>query len=47
LGFDFGSIFQGIEDPEFGLLKLTPWRIELFDMLNMENRRVWLNDGSA
>src|SRR5262249_47761016 len=41
LGFDFGTIFSGIDDPEFGLMKLTPWRIELDDVVNRENRTVW------
>ncbi len=42
LGFDFGTIFNGFDDPEFGLLKLTPWRIELDDVANRDNRKVWL-----
>ena len=42
LGFDFGTIFGGVSDPEFGLLKLTPWRIELDDVANRDNRKVWL-----
>ncbi len=34
----------GVEDPEYGLLKLTPWRIELSaiaDMVKGEPPRVW------
>ena len=42
LGYDLEAIFAGVEAPDFGLLKLTPWRIELFDAVNLENRRVWL-----
>jgi general stress protein 26 len=42
LGYDFGNIFKGADDPEFGLLKLTPWRIELDDVANRENRKIWL-----
>jgi general stress protein 26 len=42
LGFDFGTIFKSAGDPELGLLKLTPWRIELDDVANRENRKVWL-----
>lgn len=41
-GFDLAKIFKDVDDPEFGLLKFTPWRIELFDISNSENRRVWL-----
>ena len=29
LGFDPGVMWGSPEDPDFGLLKLTPWRIEL------------------
>lgn len=41
-GFDLGNIFKGLDDPEFGVLRFTPWRIELFDISNVANRRVWL-----
>lgn len=29
LGFDPGLMWQSPEDPKFGLLEITPWRIEL------------------
>ena len=41
LGYDFGSIFKGAGDPEFGVMKLRPWRIEMDDMGDRERRRVW------
>jgi hypothetical protein len=41
-GFDLANIFKSVDDPEFGLLKFTPWRIELFDISNSANRRVWI-----
>jgi general stress protein 26 len=47
LGFDPGNIFKGLDDPEFGLLKLTPWRVELFDISDSESRRVWLRDQAS
>ncbi|MCB9461467.1 MAG: pyridoxamine 5'-phosphate oxidase family protein [Anaerolineaceae bacterium] len=28
-GFDPGTIFSSVDDPKYGLLKLTPWRIEV------------------
>ena len=40
LGYDPGTIFQSIDSPEYGLLKLTPWRIELFDITG--ETKVWL-----
>ena len=41
LGFDLSAIWDSAENPDFGLLKLSPWRIELFDVANKENQRVW------
>jgi hypothetical protein len=41
-GFDLAKIFKGVDDPEFGVLKFTPWRIELFDVTNTADRRVWI-----
>ncbi len=29
VGFDLGNIFAGVNDSEFGVLKFTPWRIDL------------------
>jgi general stress protein 26 len=29
LGYDPGMIWKSVDDPKFGVLKLTPWRIEL------------------
>jgi general stress protein 26 len=40
LGYDPGMIFKSIDNPEYGLLKLIPWRIEFMDMLTV-SRRVW------
>jgi general stress protein 26 len=31
LGYDPAPIFHSVEHPDFGLLKLTPWRVELAD----------------
>jgi general stress protein 26 len=45
LGYDPQIIWQkGVEDPEFGVLKLTPWRIELSalgDMVTGAPPKVW------
>jgi general stress protein 26 len=36
LGYDPGMIWQsGPEGPEFGVLKLTPWRIEVSSIMDM------------
>jgi general stress protein 26 len=45
LGYDPGMIWQGgKEDPTYGLLKLTPWRIELWglqDLMTGKEHQVW------
>jgi len=41
-GVDLAKIFKSVDDPEFGVLKFTPWRIELYDVTNTANRRVWI-----
>jgi general stress protein 26 len=45
LGYDLGMIWQGgLKDPTYGLLKLTPWRIELFalaDMFAGKKPQIW------
>jgi general stress protein 26 len=30
LGYDLAPFFQSVDHPSYGLLKLTPWRIELY-----------------
>lgn len=42
LGFDLGDIFKSVDDLEFGVMKFTPWRIDLFDIANSANRKVWM-----
>ena len=32
LGFDPAPFYSGIDDPNFGLLKLLPWRVELYTL---------------
>ncbi|MEW6207441.1 MAG: pyridoxamine 5'-phosphate oxidase family protein [Acidobacteriota bacterium] len=39
LGYDPAIIFQSIDDADYGVLRLAPWRVELFDMLG--ETRVW------
>ena len=47
LGYDLGQFFrQGPDDPNYGLLKLTAWRIELWslpDMMSGIPNKVWRN----
>jgi hypothetical protein len=39
LGYDPAPIFHSIDHPKFGILQLTPWRIELADATG--ERLVW------
>jgi len=43
--YDFGNIFKGVDDLECGQLRFTRWRVELEDMINRENLRVWVRQG--
>ena len=47
LGYDPAMFFQSADNPEFGLLKLTPWRIELWSlgaMASGQPSQVWRQD---
>jgi general stress protein 26 len=44
LGYDPGIIWQTADNPDYGLLKLTPWRIEvsaLLDVMSGKAPLVW------
>jgi len=45
MGYDLGMFWKGgVSDPSYGLLKLSPWRIELWSlgaMMKGEAPRVW------
>jgi general stress protein 26 len=41
LGYDPGAIWPGPDDPDYGVLRLTPWRIDLYDLMNQANRKTW------
>ena len=44
LGYDLGMIWQTAENPDYGLLKLTPWRIEvsaIADVMSGKPPLVW------
>lgn len=42
LGFDPAPIYGSVDNPEFGLLKLTPWRIEVTSVATVPAmRKIW------
>lgn len=46
LGYDPAPFFGSLDNPDYGVLKLTPWRIETMDLFNPANSKVWLVEGS-
>ena len=44
VGYDPAMFFQTVENPDFGALKLTPWRVEvsaLSDMMTGAQPQIW------
>lgn len=42
LGFDPAPIYGSVDNPEFGLLRLTPWRIEVTSVAPVPaERKIW------
>lgn len=42
LGYDLAGFFDHVDHPGYGLLKLTPWRLELVDFVGTSfERRTW------
>ncbi|MEM7131503.1 MAG: pyridoxamine 5'-phosphate oxidase family protein [Chloroflexota bacterium] len=41
VGYDPGMIWKNAQDPKYGLLKLEPWLIRLYDLLNQNSHRIW------
>ena len=47
VGYDPAMIWQTVENPEYGVLKLTPWRLSVWSMQAMasgEPEEVWRQD---
>ena len=47
LGFDPALTWGDVEDPENGVLRLTPWRIELNDFSGPPTTKIWHAEGSG
>lgn len=41
LGYDPGSIWSEPTNAEFGLLRLDPWLIRLYNLVAQESHRIW------
>jgi Pyridoxamine 5'-phosphate oxidase len=44
LGYDPARFWGAAANPAYGLLKLTPWRIYIADLLQPQNVKVWRAD---
>jgi len=45
LGFDPAPIYGSVDNPDFGLLKLTPWRIEVTSVATVPpERKIWYSN---
>ena len=40
-GADLTTVWGHVENSGYGVLRLDAWRIELYDLLNQHNRKVW------
>lgn len=44
LGYDLAMFFQSVDNPGYGLMKLTPWRVELWSLAGLasgQSAQVW------
>jgi general stress protein 26 len=41
LGYDLAPAFEAVDNPKFGLLKLTPWRIQLYTLEPVNESLIW------
>jgi len=44
-GVDLSVSWGQVENPVYAVLRLEPWRIELYDLLDVHNRKVWKAEG--
>jgi general stress protein 26 len=44
-GSDLAGVWGHVESPAYAVLRLDPWRIELYDLLNQQNRKLWRTEG--
>jgi general stress protein 26 len=44
-GVDLAVSWGQVENPAYAVLRMEPWRIELYDLLDQHNRKVWQAEG--
>jgi general stress protein 26 len=40
-GVDLAASWGHVENPAYAVLRMEPWQIELYDLLDQHNRKVW------
>ena len=46
LGFNLAISWGHVDNPAYGIMRLDPWRIEMYDLPNKHNRKVWEVEGA-
>jgi general stress protein 26 len=41
LGYDLAAFFGNVDNPAYGVLRLTPWRVELANLFEPQQVKVW------
>jgi general stress protein 26 len=44
-GADMTEVWGELESPRYCVLRLDPWQIELYDLLNQQSRTIWRREG--
>lgn len=47
LGYDPQPIYKSVDAPDFGVLRLVPWRIELGSAYGPAHRQIWHNPAAV
>jgi general stress protein 26 len=45
LGGDLSATWGAVDNPDYVIVRLEPWRIELYDLLHQDQRIVWERGG--
>jgi hypothetical protein len=40
-GVDLAGSWGHVENPAYAVLRMEPWQIELYDLLDQHNRKIW------
>jgi hypothetical protein len=46
MGGDLSMVWGHVDNSAYGILRLEPWRIELYDLFHQDNRKIWQSPGA-